>query len=80
MPFSFGAAGGSCVTTPAGVLVKCDTGDGRQATNQVGPLNLCDLCSKNLAYLQNRNTLGGTDVNSLKATLTTNSKTNLRGT
>ena len=78
MPFSFGATGGSCVTTTAGVLVKCDTGDGRQATNQQNGLNLCQFCTNNLNYLANKGALSTTDMNSVKASLITKKSTNLR--
>lgn len=80
MPFTFGSAGGADITSPLGVLVLCSTGDGRQAINQDSGLNLCDFCTKNLAFLSANGTFGqGTTQQYVLTILTNNNKTNLRG-
>ncbi len=53
MPYAFGATGGTAVTSPAGALVACAAGDGRQATNLEYNLAVCKQCHDNIKYQEN---------------------------
>lgn len=77
MPYTFGVAGGSCVTDSAGKVLLCDVGCGRQAVNQHTGLNLCQLCTNNMHILNLNSTAMPT--NALKSVLVTNKNVNLRG-